>query len=358
MDTALEKSVKSPLALTLASSGARLDLYAGVETAANFGDGNTEFAAITRACGIYDLGWRTKIEIKGEDRVRWLNGMVTNNIKDLPLNHGNYNFVLSAQGRIQGDLYAYNRGDQIILDTERSQVESLLKILNHYIIMDDVELSDASDKLTAIGVQGPDATATLKRIGIEPNCAAPLVLCDLTWNGVSTSITRMMSDQFLTYEVWLPPQQAGQLWDALIAANAKPAGTDALEKFRVLAGVPRYGVDIRQRELPQETGQTQAINFTKGCYIGQEIVERIRSQGNLHRNFTGFVLDRAVEPGTKIMLNDKQVGELTSVAHVPDEVQGEKILGLGYIRREVGGPGTKIIIGDTTATLAVLPFKQ
>lgn len=346
------------LAGKFAALGAKVSAYAGVETAANFGDVNREFAAITSACGIYDLGWRAKIVAKGEDRVRWLNGMVTNNIKDLPLNHGNYNFVLNAQGRIQGDMYAYNRGEHIILDTEQSQVEPLLKILNHYIIMDDVELSDSGDTLTAIGVQGSQATETLKRIGIEPNCADPLVLCDLTWKGANISVTRMVSDEFLTYEIWLAPEHAAPLWDSLIEARAIPVGTDALEKFRVLAGVPKYGVDIRPRELPQETGQTQALNFTKGCYIGQEIVERIRSQGNLHRTFTGFILDRSLEPGTKIVLNEKQMGEITSVAQVPSPKHGDRVLALGYIRREVGGPGTQINIGDASATLAALPFKQ
>ncbi len=351
------------LASKLAASGAKLGPYAGSETAANFGDGDSEFAAITQTCGVYDLGWRARIRVTGNDRIRWLNGMVTNNIKDLPLNHGNYNFVLSTQGRIQGDLYAYNLGDHLLLDTEQSQVEQLLKILNHYIIMDDVELTDVSHKLTAIGVQGPQATQVLKRIGIEPNCADPLVLCDLKWNGVNLSLIRMVSEQYLTYELWLAPDEAPKLWDALLDAGAKAVGTDALETFRILAGVPRYGRDIRDRELPQETGQMHAVNFSKGCYVGQEIVERIRSQGNLHRTFTGFVLERPVDAGTKIIAKEKAVGEITSVACVPttqhsDRILGHRILGLGYIRREVGGPGTQLPIGDTIATLATLPFKQ
>jgi folate-binding protein YgfZ len=283
--------------------------------------------------------------------------MVTNNIKDLPLNHGNHNFVLSAQGRIQGDLYAYVQQDRILLDTEQSQVESLLKILNHYIIMDDVELADISEKLTAIGIQGPQATEILKRAGIEPSCSDPLAICDVNWNGVQISVRRLANEDFVDYELWLAPEDAPRLWDSLISAGAKPVGTDALEKFRVLAGAPKFGVDIRQRELPQETGQTDALNFSKGCYIGQEIVERIRSQGNLHRNFTGFLLDGAIEPGTKIMRDEKQVGEITSAATVPTKDGGIRHLALGYIRREVGGIGTKIHIGSAEAKLAALPFK-
>jgi folate-binding protein YgfZ len=243
------------------------------------------------------------------------------------------------------------------LDTEQSQVDPLLKILNHYIIMDDVELSDISDKLTAIGVQGPNANEILNRAGIEPSCADPLVICDVNWKGIPISATRMANEDFLTYELWLRPEDAPQLWDSLVSSGAKPVGTDALEKFRVLAGVPKFGVDIRQRELPQETGQTDALNFSKGCYIGQEIVERIRSQGNLHRNFTGFLLDGELEAGTTIMREEKQLGEVTSVAAIPAPNGDVRYLGLGYIRREMGGPGTKIQIGPFAATLATLPFK-
>src|SRR6185312_10415284 len=191
-------------------------------------------------------------------------------------------------GRIQGDMYAYNRGEKILLDTEHSQVVHLMQALDHFIIMDDVELSDLSEQITSIGVQGPKAKDVLKACGIEPSCADALVICDAKWNGEDIAITRMANDDYSTYEIWLSPSNAPALWDALISAGAKSTGTEALEKFRVLAGVPKYGTDIRDKDLPQETEQKHALNFTKGCYIGQEIVERIRSRGNLHRGFTGF----------------------------------------------------------------------
>ncbi|MCU1285592.1 MAG: glycine cleavage protein aminomethyl transferase [Acidobacteriales bacterium] len=350
-------NTKTALADKLANSGAALAEYSGAETAAHFLRGtNAEFAAITETCGVYDLGWRGKISVTGDDRARWLNGMVTNNIKDLPLNCGNYNFLLNAQGRIQGDMYAYNRGEQILLDTERSQVEHLSKTLDHFIIMDDVELSDASEKITSIGVQGPKSAEVLKAIGIEPNCADPLLLCDVSWNGNPISVTRMVSDEYLTFEISLAPEIAPALWDALVSAGAIPTGTDALEKFRVLAGVPKYGTDIRDRDLPQETEQKHALNFTKGCYIGQEIVERIRSRGNVHRAFTGFILDANAERGSKVIAKEKEMGELTSVATVPLK-SGERTLALGYIRREAGGPGTQVSVAGTTGTIASLPFK-
>ncbi len=353
--TELSTITKSALAGKLAGEGATVREYAGVGTAARFGDPSAEFAAITRDCGVYDLGWRGKIAVTGGDRSRWLNGMVTNNIKDLKPNHGNYNFLLNAQGRIQGDMYAYNRGETILLDTEHSQVAHLMQTLDHFIIMDDVELRDASEGITSIGVQGPRAKDVLKAVGLEPECADPLVVCEVKWRGADVAVTRMASDEFLTYEIWLSPQTAPALWDALKTAGAKPTGTEALEMFRVLAGVPKYGTDIRERELPQETGQKHALNFTKGCYIGQEIVERIRSQGNLHRGFTGFELSAPVQVPAKVEDEaGKEVGQITSVATLPTS-SGERTLGLGYIRREARDRALKA--GGIAVKPAEVPFK-
>jgi folate-binding protein YgfZ len=358
MTETTQSMAKTALAETLARSGGSLRPYAGAETPANFGDVEREFAAITTGCGVYDLGWRSKIRATGEDRVRWMNGMVTNNIKDLAKNHGNYNFVLSAQGRILGDMYIYNRGNDLLIDTERSQAEPLLKVLNHFIIMDDVELTDISEALTSIGVQGPNSEDVLKQIGIAPECADPLVICEMAWNGHPISLTRMINPDYLTYEIWLSPEAAVGMWKALVTAGAFPAGSDALEKFRLLAGVPRYGVDITERYLPQETNQNSALNFAKGCYIGQEIVERIRARGQVHRTLTGLVLNAEVERGAKILVGDKELGEITSSARVrlPKSAE-EKVLALGYIRREAEKPGTPAQVGNTSGVVASLPFK-
>ncbi len=349
-------TVRSPIYERMAALGGQMAEYSGVETAASYGDPDAEYRALVGSCGAFDLGWRGKILFTGEDRVRWLNGMTTNNVRDLEQDHGNYNFLLNAQGRIQGDLYVYNRGEYLLGDTERWQLEKLIPLLDRFIIMDDVEISDGSDKLVSIGVQGPGATGLLKQVGIQPPCADPMVVCDLDWNGVGISVTRMASDVAVTYEVWLSAEKAATFWDALLAAGADPVGTLALEKFRVTVGVPKYGKDIRDKDLPQETAQEHALNFTKGCYLGQEIVERIHSRGLVHRRFSGFFLDAAAPPGTKLVSGEKAMGEITSVERVATET-GEKILALGYVRREAA-PGTLLHAGDISATIAELPFRN
>src|SRR5579862_3148262 len=130
--------------------------YRGATMAARFGDPQAEFAALRGRCGVYDLGFRAKISLTGGDRVRWLNGMTTNNIRDLGAGQGVYAFLLNPQGHILGDLFAYNRGDSIAVDTDSGQVEKILATFDHFIIMDDVEVVNLSEQLTALGIAGPD----------------------------------------------------------------------------------------------------------------------------------------------------------------------------------------------------------
>jgi aminomethyltransferase len=346
----------TPLYELLAIPGARTGQYGGVETVRAFGEVGEEFRELQSGCAVYDLGWRAKIAINGEDRVRWLNGIVTNNIKDLPAGQGNYNFVLNPQGRILGDLYAYNVGDHFLIDTERAQLENLLKLFDHFIIMDDVEVQDKSSELTAIGVQGPNSPEVLRNTGIPDPGLRSMQLASLSWNSSTIFLTRMASDEFLTYEIWGAPSVLSELWKALLVAGAKPVGSEALEKFRVLIGFPKYGTDIGERDLPQETEQTHALNFTKGCYIGQEIVERIRSRGNVHRTFHGFVLEGELpERGTKLQADGKDVGEITSVNRIPTN-NGERPVALGYIRRDALERHSKITYSGGEARPAEVPF--
>lgn len=350
---------RTPLYDRLVAAGAQVGEYCGVETARSYGDPRTEYEILLKGAGMYDLGWRSKIVLTGSDRIRWVNGMVTNNVRDLAEGHGNYNFVLNAQGKIQGDLYVYNLGDHVMVDTERWQVPKLLQLFDKFIIMDDVEVTDISDKLTGVAVQGPQALPTLRALGLAiAEEVEPLKVEQMVWNGIGISVTRMASDIAKTYEIWLSSENVPKLWDALLAAGAKPVGTDALEMFRVAAGVPRYGVDITDKHIPQETEQFQALHFSKGCYLGQEIVERVRSRGAVHRHFSGFeIYGPAPQPGTEAQSEGKKVGEITSALRVPAN-GNEKTLALGYVRKESGEPGTKVQVEGSEAEVASPPFKE
>jgi folate-binding protein YgfZ len=330
--------------------------YRGATTATRFSDPQAEFATLRDSCGVYDLGFRARISLTGADRVRWLNGMVTNNIRDLAVDQGVYAFLLNPQGRILGDLYAYNRGESIAVDTDAGQVEKILATFDHYIIMDDVEVTNLSEQITALGIAGPKARETLRSAGFTIPEMPPLQGQSVSWQGRNCTLVRDEETEHLSYQIWLPPDSVRQLWDALLAAGASPVGSEALELHRIVSGIPRYGVDIRERDLPQETEQARALNFNKGCYVGQEIVERIRSRGAVHRKFTGFPAEGPAQfaAGSKIIVAEKEVGEITSVASL-HEGSGEKTVALGYIRREVGMLGREVKIGAAKAMVVQLP---
>lgn len=349
---------KTALSEKFTSTGARIGEYCGAETALSFSDMQGEFNALLQGCGVYDLGWRSKLIVSGKDRTRWLNGMITNNIRDLPEGRGNYSFLLTPQGRIQGDLYAYNCGEYLMLGTERFQTPAILDRLKKYIIMDKVEIEDISDRLTAIGVQGPKSKDILGNAGFNAPDLESMQIADMSCRDIGLSITRMTGEKFETYELWMAAENAPAVWEALVTAGAVPVGMDALEAFRVAAGIPRYGLDITDRDLPQETGQQQALNFNKGCYVGQEIVERIRARGNVHRALAGLVIEGAVpQAHSKVLLDGKEVGEVTSALAVPSG-DGERVIGLGILRREASKPGTVVRVSDSTATVTETPFPE
>jgi aminomethyltransferase len=336
--------------------------YRAATTTARFADSQTEFAALLNGCGIYDLGFRARISLTGNDRVRWLNGMVTNNIRDLAPGHGVYAFLLNPQGRILGDMFVYNQGEALVVETDCTQVEKIIATFDHYIIMDDVEVTDVSEQQTALGLAGPKSRAILNMAGIEVPNLQPLQVitpqCTCDCGCLQCAVIRGEDGPQEAYEIWLAPKDVYKTWQALIAAGATPVGSEALEMQRIVAGIPLYGVDIRERDLPQETEQMRALNFNKGCYVGQEIVERIRSRGNVHRKFTAFLVEgaAAIAAGAKIISDEKEVGEITSVTslHTPSE----RTVALGYIRREVGVPGREVTIGAARATVTQLPLED
>ncbi|HEX4649885.1 MAG TPA: folate-binding protein [Granulicella sp.] len=301
-------------------------------------------------------GW---IKATGDDRVRWLNGMTTNSIQQLQPGQGNYNFLLSAQGRIQGDAYAFALADHILLETDRAHLPALVELLDRFIIMDDVLLEDVSARRHGILCAGPTAAATLQSLGIEAAALDSLALRSLPWRGAEIILLSAYSLLVPRFELWTEDAATAQaLTEALTAAGAAPVDADALDQVRLLEGTPRYGIDIRDRELPQETEQTRALHFAKGCYLGQEIVERIRSRGNVHRTFHAFLLTGEFPfAGAALETDGKPVGELTSALTIPFP-DGPVQLALGYIRREALDRGLPLHYPGGEAAPVSVPYRD
>jgi folate-binding protein YgfZ len=368
-----------------------LSAYRGALTPRHLDAPESEIAALSKGAAVHDLGWMRRVAVRGQHRFRWLSGMVSNTVNDLFPNSGAWNFVLNAQGRIQGDLTVWREGEEVSpvrrapevlrpvsadrnrgtpfagesaleLEIAADQCEKLLAHLNRYIIMDDVELVPLGEEQgsegvsqTAVGLTGPSADEVLERVGL-PAITQPMTGKSVEWNGWDLRILRNYGMLVPHYEFFLPAAGLGKLWSCLRAAGADPVGCEALEAFRIAEAIPLYGVDIAERDLPQETSQLRALHFNKGCYLGQEIVERIRSRGNVHRHLRPLELTGAVpQAGTELTLDGAGVGQVTSAAALTLP-SGSRVFALGMIRAdaEERGQDLSYTAGGSAGTARIL----
>jgi folate-binding protein YgfZ len=327
----------TPLATLLAQAAAppELTAYCGAMTPRKLDAPERETAALAFGAAVHDLGWLRRVAVRGEDRFRWLNGMVTNTVNKLAANAGAWNLVLNAKGHIQGDLHVWREDPELSLTIAADQYDRLLAHLDRFIIMDDVELTPLSGE-TALGLAGPLAADVLKRLGL-PALDKPLTSAHAVWNELKVRVVRAYGLLAPHYELWTQADGIPALWKALVEANATPVGAASLDAFRIAEGIPAYGIDIAEHDLPQETSQMRALSFNKGCYIGQEIVERIHSRGSVHRRLRPLeLLGPVPAAGAELVLDGGAVaGQITSAAELIFAA-GNRSFALGMIREDAG----------------------
>jgi len=355
----------TPLAELLSRGGtpAELTAYRGVLTPRELDVEGRETEALLFGAAVHDLGWMRRIAVRGEDRLRWLSGMVTNTVNDLARNAGAWNLVLNAQGRIQGDLSVWRDGETLALEIAADQYDCLLAHFDHFIIMDDVELVPLSVNSnrelageTALGLAGPQAGRVLAQLDL-PQLDEAMSSASAIWNGSEMRVVRGYGVLAPRYELWVQTDQIPELWQALIEEGAAPVGAASLEMLRIAEGIPAYGIDIAERDLPQETSQMRALHFNKGCYLGQEIVERIRSRGNVHRHLRSLELFGGVPAaGTELTVNGgAAAGQITSAAEIK-LTTGRRIFALAMIRAEaeIHAQPLTYTMGEETGTAQIL----
>lgn len=352
---AVAVAAPTPLSASLSVPSGVLTEVGGALSVSRVHELSEELDALIHGAGAYDLGYRSQIRVTGDDRMRWLNGMLTNNVQGLSEGEGSYNFVLNAQGRIQGDCEAYRLDQDLLLTSERSQIPALLAHFDRFIIMDDVLTEDLSATRTALGLTGPKSTSILESLGVRlPVAAGAPWVREVQIRDVPVQLTGGISPTVPTFEIWCANEHVSTLWDALTTAGATACGWSAVEALRVLTGVPRYGIDILDRDLPQETSQMRALHFSKGCYLGQEIVERIRSRGNVHRRLAVVTLSAGPsQMPLDLTAGEQTVGRITSVA----PYQG-KWYGLGLIRADAERHGILNFMGGTATLLQQPPLTR
>jgi folate-binding protein YgfZ len=304
------------------------------------------YEALRNGAAWLDVSLRAKIKLTGEDRARLLHAMTTNHIQQLTPGAGCYAFFLNDKGRILADANILCRAEHFLLDLEPELRAKLYGHLDHFIIADDVTLEDATEELAEIALEGPQAAAVLEAVGAP---APEAGYASLDWG--ARLVARLTETGGQGWRVFTPAADKAGLIAQLETAGAVAADAEAFRVVRLEHGKPRYGEDLGERYLAQEANQPQALHFNKGCYLGQEIVERVRSRGQVHRMLMPLVLETrdAPAPGAKLQIGETSAAEITSAAYSP--ALG-KVVALAYVRTEHARPHERMMLGEVRAEVA------
>ncbi|HYV64163.1 MAG TPA: glycine cleavage T C-terminal barrel domain-containing protein [Bryobacteraceae bacterium] len=304
------------------------------------------YSALREHAAWLDLSGRGKIRANGEDRARLLHAMTTNQVETLQPGEGCYAFFLSAQGRILADVNLLCFEDHFLLDTEPETRTKVYEHLDRYIIADDVTLEDQTDRIATIAVEGPEAGAALAKLG-APQPAAPHASAPWSDGNIVGTIARLDTTGRGGFFLLIPVEDKQALISRLTEAGIPEATAEDARVVRIESGRPRYGEEITERYLVQETDQLRAVHFSKGCYLGQEIVERVRSRAQIHRVLRRLEIDTSEPPaaGTKLKSGDADAAEIASAVFSP--ALG-KTVALAYVRMPFAEPGTAISLDGTS----------
>ncbi len=285
------------------------------------------YQALRETAAWFDLSTRGRIRATGEDRKRLLHAMTTNHVEGLDPGCGLYAFFLNAQGRVLADAIVLRAEDHLLISTEPETRQRVFEHIDRFIIADDVTLEDATESTCELALEGPAAAERLASL------SAPLPESDygfVAWNDVT--VVRASSTGEPGFRLIAPIEAKAEL-RARLAGIAPEAAPEDVLAVRLEHGQPRYGDDITERYIAHETGQLHALHFQKGCYLGQEIVERVRSRGLVTRQLAALSISGETVPlrGDKILDGEKEVGEVTSAAWSP---ASNAVRALAYLRLE------------------------
>jgi aminomethyltransferase len=337
---------RSPLFETQRCSGADFLEFRGREIPNHYGSLEEEYAALKHEAGLIDLSVQGIIELQGRDRSRFLHGMVTNDIQNLSPGQGCYALMLTPRGRILTDMRVLCLEDSLMLVIDSDLVEKDLALLRKYIISDQVDVIDRSADLAMLSLQGPKAAEVIGSLCSEPVLPeTPFEHRSIRLGDTSVRCARIRRTGAGGYDLILAPTRLVDLWNALLQNGARlglcPAGLEAWNVDRLEAGIAWYGFDMDEARIPLETGLEDAISFTKGCYIGQEVVARATYHGQVHRKLRGLLLcgRQPAGGGDKIFRDGREVGWVTGSAYSP---RLQRAIALAYVRREAWDPGTTV----------------
>jgi aminomethyltransferase len=305
---------------------------------------------------LIDKNYRAYLSFTGPDRVRYLNAILTNNIKGLATGQGNVSLLLNPQGHILAEIETYAFADKLFCVSYAMIRERLIEWLDKYIIMDDVTLTDETERYGTLALEGPKAAAAVREVsGADIVGFEELSSHDGAVGSLPCRIVKRSPGGVAGAEFVVERGRLEELWLILAEAARKhgggPMGFSALSGVRLEQGVPWFGYDFGEKQIPHEAGlQDSHISYIKGCYTGQEIVERVRSRGQVNRKRVQLVFsgDTVPEAGTPLTVDGKEAGYVTRAARIWEPA---RIIGMGYLRREAGAAGSTLQWSGGTATV-------
>lgn len=331
----------------------------------HYGDPKAEYRALRHGFGLIDLSNRGLIRVGGRDRQRFLNAMLSNNTADLEPGQGCYATFLNPKGHMVTDLVVYAEEASYLLEVEPHIVSTFLAAIDFFVISEDVAFAVETETWAAIGVQGPKAPDVLVAVSgqeplrdLAPYGSQPCRMADHDVWVARRSYTRqpgylLLADPAFAKAVWTAIRQQGGVFEGYAV------GVEALDILRIESGTPRFGIDMTEATIPIEANLQDAISYTKGCYVGQEVIARIDARGHVNRRLVGLLLGdaRPPEAGARIFSPEREVGWITSATQSPAMQQ---TIALGYVRLESLQPGTALQVrtdaGDLPAMVSALPF--
>lgn len=349
--------METPLIQEEKATGARFAKFSGCLLPETFSDFENEYRAARETVALFDTNWHAVIALGGPDRVRYLNAILSNNIQSLGEGRGTLALLLNPQGHILAELEVYALPDKLLTLSHASVRERTVATLGKYIIMDDVELEDLTDQVGSFAIEGPRAAVIVQQAcGIALEGMPEMSIRDATIERISCHFLRRshfgeLGAEFVVRREFLP-----SLWRILLSAvkahGGELIGMAALNSLRLEAGVPWFPLDFNDAMIPHEAAIEEThVSFSKGCYTGQEIVERVRSRGHVNRRRVRLRCSIATDPlpGTKLHAGGAEVGYVTSAAYSP---QQKTAIGMGVVRRESGAPGTVLEFDSGQAEVA------
>ena len=306
--------------------------------------------------GLIDLSPRGRILVNGSEAVMFLNGLITNDMKTLAANSWMRAAFPNVQGRLLAVVRILNQTDGFLIETEAATHDKVVQLLGRFTLAGDFRVTDLTDQTTCYSVQGTQSATIMRQVFGDPGAPDSRQVVRAKINHADVMIIRDTHTAEDGFDLFVERNLAADLRSTFLSTEVEPMSDATAEVLRIEANIPRYGVDMDETTIVTETNLDDAVSFTKGCYLGQEIIVRIKHRGHVAKKITGLTFpDRIeIENGARILsVDDKEIGRVTSSTFSPTLNQ---TIALGYLKYDYREAGTGVQVLNLKGVVAELPF--